>query len=301
VTSGAARALFGSMLLAGVLGGAACGSSPSEPTPTPTPPPANSAPVVQSVVATVTTRTEVDTDVTVTATVSDAETPVDSLGYAWTATVGTVSGTGRVATWRLPKGSAVTPQDVTISVVVTESYQTLEGGVLVNRQHRVEGKTTPFRVHDSAAEVEALSLSFLRAFADNSVTPETCVKDFSDSCSGKAQEQEDIAGVRRGRFITGSSLSFRSVSFNAERTVADAIVDCRFESTVIQKIDAGDPYFPGDKVVADGRCDLRAIYEAASWKLCVSSFDGDEVKAPAVQSLAGSSSVARALFGYSKR
>jgi len=107
--------------------------------------------------------------------------------------------------------------------------------------------------------------------------------------------------VRRGRFITASSLTFRSVSLNADRTVADAIVDCRFDSTVIQKIDATDPYSPGDKVVADGRCDLRAIYEAAVWKLCVSSFDGDEVKAPTVQSVSGRSGIARALFGYQKR
>lgn len=300
---GALRWLPVSAVLVLGITGSGCGSSPTEPTPPapPTPPPPNAAPVVQSVVASVTTRTEVNTDVTVTATVTDAETAVDSLGYVWTATVGTITGTGRNVTWRLPAGTAMTPQDVTITVAVTEPYQTLENGVIVNRQHRVERSAAPFRVHDSAAEVQALSLTFLRNFADNSVTPDACVKDFSDSCPGKAQEKQDIEGVRRGRFITASALSFTSVQFNSDRTQASAAVDCRFESTVIQKISPSDPYLPGDRVVADGRCDLGAIYESGVWKLCVSTFDGDEVKVPALASWRPGTGIARALFGYSDR
>ncbi len=294
---GVRAVLFGAVVLS------ACGS-PTTPTPPPTqpptPPPANNAPVVQSVVASVTTRTEVDTDVTVTVTVTDAETNVDALGYVWTATAGTFAGTGRSVTWRLPRGAATTPQNITLSVAVTEPYQTLENGVIVNRQHRVESAAAPFRVHDSAAEVESLAMTFLRNFADNTVSPATCVKDFSDSCPGKEAEQADIEGVRRARFVTSSSLAFQSVAFNAARTQADASVDCRFDSTVIQKIDANDPYGPGDRVTADGECELGVIYEAGLWKLCTSSFDGDEVKLPSLAAERPRRGIARALFGYGR-
>ncbi len=279
----------------------ACNSStPTTPTPPPppTPPRANAAPVLQSVVASVTTRTEVETDVTVTATVTDAETAVDELGYIWTASVGTVSGTGRSVTWRQAKGAAMTPQMVTISLAVTEPYQTLENNVIVNRQHRVEGAAAPFRVHDSPAEVQAVSMLFLGDFANNNVSPVECVRNFSDSCPGKAAERGDIEGVRRGRLITSSTLTFQSAAFNLGFTTGSASVRCRFESTVIQKIDASDPFSPGDKVVADGVCNLTAIYEQGQWKLCTSSFTGSEVNAFGLDLAAPRRSIASALFGY---
>ncbi len=88
------------------------------------------------------------------------------------------------------------------------------------------------------------------------------------------------------------------MTFNAERTLADASVDCRFDSTVIQKVDANDPYGPGDRVTADGECGLGAIYEAGLWKLCTSSFDGDEVKLPSLTAERPRRGIAHALFGY---
>jgi hypothetical protein len=293
----AARAVAG---LAGLALAAAC-SSPMTPTPAPpapAPPPPNAAPVVQSVQASVTSRTEVNTDVTLTAAVSDAETPVDTLTYTWTASVGTIAGAGRSVTWRLARGAAATPQNVTIMVAVSEPFQTLENGVLINRQHRIEATAAPFRVHDSPAEAQGVSLEFLRNFSDNSTTPQFCVKDFSDACPGKNAEIGDIERVRRGRFITNSVLTLQSATFNTGLTGGTVQIGCRFDSTVVQKIDAQDPYFPGDKVSAEGTCTLTLVYEAGLWKLCASTASAPEVKVPGLQMVAPRRTVASMLFGY---
>ena len=272
-----------SVLILGAMLLAAC-SPPAGPTPQPQPQPpqppaANPAPVIQSVQLSVTTRAEVDEDVTVTATVTDAETPVESLTYVWTSTAGTVSGAGRTVVWRLPKGQATTPQDVRVTVAVVEPYDVLENGVIVRREHRVEASSPAFRVHDSAAEVTALATKFLGLFSDNNASPETCVQDFADSCSGKAEEEQDIEGVRDSRFIEDADVTFRRVSVSGDRLSADATFDCRFESTVTAKLNPGDPFNPGDRVVAEGPCELNAVYQAGVWRLCTSRFFGPEEKA----------------------
>jgi hypothetical protein len=244
----------------------------------PQPPAANPAPVIQAIQLSASSRAEVDENVTVTAMVTDAETPVDSLTYVWTSTAGTVTGSGRSAVWRLPKGQAPTPQDVRVSVAVLEPYDALENGVIVRREHRVEATSPAFRVHDSPAEVAALALKFLGLFVDNDASPEVCVQDFADSCSGKAEEEENIERVRSGRRIEQSRVEVRRVSVSADLISADATLDCRFDSLVTAKLDADDPFSPGDHVVADGACELGAVYAGGVWRLCTSRFFGDEEK-----------------------
>jgi len=282
---------------------AACGS-PTTPTPPPSvnPPPANSAPVIQGVTTSVTTRTEVDTDVAVTVAVTDAETAVDALTYIWTASAGTITGTGRTVTWRLAKGAATTPQNVTISVVVTEPYQALENIVLVTRQHRVEAAAAPFLVHDSVAEAGAVAMKFLNNFANNNVSPEVCVADFADTCAGKEQERLDIVRVRSGRLVERSTLTLASVSINGARTAGTVKVACRFESLVTKKLDAGDPFQPGDRVYAEGECTMEVVYSAGAWKLCSSSISSaGEFPLAAGHTAAEPGrrvTVARAVIGY---
>src|SRR5262245_43739051 len=98
----------------------ACGTS----TPTNPPPPAvtNAPPVIQSVAVSA-VRVEAGGDVQLTATVTDAETPVSQLVYAWSASpiTGSFTGTGSTVTWHAP-ASAMTPTVVTFTVVVTESF-----------------------------------------------------------------------------------------------------------------------------------------------------------------------------------
>lgn len=242
-------------------------------------------------------RTEVDVDIPVQVLVTDAETAIDQLGYAWTATAGTIVGSGRTVTWRLPKG-APTPVDVTITVAVTEPYQVLENGMLVTRQHRVEGITSPFRVHDSPTEVRTVAMDFLEMFADAGVPPSVCVQNFSDSCPGKAAEESDIEDVRKGRSVQDADLTFRSVNLNGLRTEAEVSIACRLESLVTAKIDASDPFMPGDRVVADGICDMTAIYQQGLWKLCTSHFAGQEVKISGTSTTGRRTTIAGALRGY---
>jgi hypothetical protein len=168
---------------------------PTVPTPPPPPqaPPPNPAPVVSGISVDVTVRTEVETDVAVSVAVTDGETPVDTLTYQWTATAGTITGSGRSVSWRMAKGAATTPVNVTISVAVLEPYSVLENGVIVMRQHRVEASAAPFRVHDSDAEVRGLVLAFLAKFVNNNVSAAQAVSDFSDSCPGKQDELSDVS------------------------------------------------------------------------------------------------------------
>jgi hypothetical protein len=245
---------------------AAC-SSPTEPNPPPPAPPVNNPPVITSIQVAVMTRTEVETDISVTATVTDAETTVAALGYVWAANVGSVSGSGPTVTWRLPKGGAPTPATVTIRLTVVEPFQTLENGVLINREHRVEAAAAPFRVHDSDAEVRALALTFLGKFVDNEVSAADAVSDFSDSCEGKLDELADVQNIRNTRMIFASSFSVSSVAFDSTLTAADIAAPCHFESIVLAD---------NSIEIADGTCMMTAIYETDFWKLCTSTFDPNE-------------------------
>jgi hypothetical protein len=253
-----------------VLGTAACGGSPTDPTrppPPPPPPPANSAPVIQSLTVQVGSRTEVDTDLAVTAQVADAETAPDALTWQWTASAGTITGTGPSATWRLTRGSAATPAVVTVSLAVLESYPALENGVIVTKQHRVEAVSAPFRVHDSPGEVRTLSLTFLERFVDNSVPAAVAVADFSDACPGKQAEFDDVQFVRDTRTVVSSSFSVQSVQLNGALTHADVIAPCRFTSIINAT---------GATEIATGTCLLTATYEVSAWKLCTSNFAADD-------------------------
>ena len=262
--------LLVAVLATAVLGGC---DGPSTPTPPPPPPPsgggpntppANSAPVITRVVANA-TRTEVNRDVELSVEITDAETSVDALTYQWSATVGTITSAGRHGLWRLAKGSAATPTDVTIKVVVTEPYQVLENNVLVTREHRVEATAAPFRVHDSDGEVGDLVNEFLHDFANNAVSPSACVKNFSDSCAGKSAEMIDIQNVRTNYVVLNSTISLTSITFNGAMTTSDAVAFCRFQSQVKST---------GKTETATGDCLLTAIYENGFWKLCSSNFFG---------------------------
>jgi len=66
---------------------------------------------------------EVGESIPITAVVLDAETPIDRLQLQWTANVGRFSGSGASVTWEAPpKGSVVTPMDVTVTLNVRENY-----------------------------------------------------------------------------------------------------------------------------------------------------------------------------------
>lgn len=246
-----------------------CGGSPTRPGEvTPPPPPVvtpNTPPIVESITASV-SRAEVDTEVTLTATVRDAETPVAQLKYEWTAPWGAIAGTGSTVTFRLPKDIA-TPADVTVRLTVGE---TLSGGVLVS----VNGNSPVIRVHDSPKEVGALSLAFLGDFANSSVSPSSCVRDFSDACSGKAAEKVDVERNREFYVVLDSTLRLQNVRVAGSNLSADASVACSFRSRIIKCEPGSSGCVVGATESVAGTCSLTAVYEQRRWWLCTSSFNG---------------------------
>jgi len=232
----------------------------------------NTPPSVKSIVAS-DTRVEVGSPVTLTATVEDAETPVANLGYAWTVPNGTITGTGAVVQWT-PGADAVTPGDFTVTLTVTETYTS--GGA--QKQNTATG-TLSVHVNNSPKELADLSLRFLGDFANSKVSPDKCVAEFSDSCSGKKDEFDDISDNRHDFEIIGSTLRANGVSMGSNRVSATVHTFCAFTSRVITTD-------PRDESCAGGRCPLGSVgsvqgdcwttdvYQNGRWWLCQSHFTG---------------------------
>ena len=249
----------------------ACGSSPTTPREVPTPPApvvTNTPPVIDAVTPS-TPRTEVDTDVTLTASVRDAETPVSQLRYEWRADVGTFTGDGGTVTWRAPREIAA-PTDVTVRLTVTE---TTTGGI----QQSVNATSPAIRVHDSPKELGALAMTFLGDFANSSVSPSTCIRDFSDNCRGKADEKADIESNREHFTILNSSLRLRNVRVSSNRLTGDMTVACSFTSRIVKCDPGSSGCVVGSVGTVAGDCALTGVYEQNRWWLCTSSFFGSQV------------------------
>ena len=257
-----------------------CGGSSSSPTPvsqspSSRPPSAgpsvNVAPVIESVSAS-SDRVEVDDEITVTAAVQDQETPIEQLKFDWKADAGTFSGDGAVVKWRAPK-DVKTPADYEIRLTVTETYGS-PNTAGVRPQNVTNGSISGIRVHNSQKELGDLSMQFLSDFATSSVSTSTCLRDFSDSCGGKAEERNDIEANRVHYEILNSSLTLRSVTVATSRVAAKMVVACSFTSKT-KVCDAGDKFcVVGDVGTARGDCILTGTYEARRWWLCDSHFQG---------------------------
>lgn len=270
---GTARAIAITVLAAAVAVSGACGGSPMSPGPvsnaTPPVTAVNTPPVIESIVASA-SRTEVETDVTLTATVRDAETPVPQLKFEWNADAGTFSGEGASVKWRAPKGTT-TPADYTIRLTVTETYGTgnASGGA---QQNIVNGTSPVIRLHDSPKELGVLGLDFLGDFANSSISPSACVRNFSDSCRGKADEKSDIESNREHFDIRDSSLRLQNVKVGTSGLTADVSVACSFTSRII-KCEAGSVgCVVGSVGTVSGDCTLTGVYEQQRWWLCDSHF-----------------------------
>ena len=260
--------LFGHAALTASLGATlSCGSSPMSPAP---PPPTPNAPPIIRGIEIEPARIELNEDVTVRATVEDAETPVESLIYEWSADGGTFTGEGASVTWR-PPADAGTPASFTLRLTVRERYgpPNATGG---QAEHRVTGESPPVRVHDSSRELREMSLRFLELFADSNRSPDECVEEFSDSCRGKQSEREDIEDNRRYYEIRSASFDFDDLEIEPDRMFARMFVDCEFRSRY-RRCPPEDPScVVGSVEEVRGVCRLTAIYENDRWWLCDSNF-----------------------------
>jgi hypothetical protein len=247
----------------------ACGGSPTDPEPVNPPPAPNQAPNIDSITTSV-QRAEIGDSVTVTASVRDAETPVDQLIFEWSADNGTFSGQGASVTWR-PADNAATPADVTIRLTVRDVYGSAPAGG-TRPEHRVSASGNPIRLHNSQRELGELAMRFLNDFATSSVSPEACVRDFSDSCGGKTDELSEIRDNRVTYDIVSSSLHLRGVSVATSRMSGNMNVDCAFTS----RYKRCPPNTPNCQIggleSVSGSCVMTAVYEQNRWWLCQSNF-----------------------------
>ena len=252
---------------------AACGSS-TAPTPSVV---VNTPPVIDSVTVS-STRAEADQSIQVTASVKDAETPLDQLTYAWSATPhnGTFTGTGASVSWRAPKGET-SPDTYTITLTVTEHF-TSAGKPLTN----VTASSATVHYNDSNVETVGLASLFLKDFGTFSVSAEQCVRNFADTgvdihganCTEeKAAELQQITLNRLNFQILNSTFTATVVTFDPTLTLGEVDGPCVFE-------DIPDPghFSPpnpneGRRELVAGTCQLTTIYQNFQWRLCESHFN----------------------------
>ncbi len=235
----------------------ACGKSPTGPTP-PGPVGPATPPVIRSI-GVPASRVEVEQDITLNAVVEDAETPLTQLTFLWTVNVGTIAGNGATATWRHAAG-LLSGVDVVVTLTVVDKYQAIVNNQVVEREYRVVGQASPFRVHDSGAEMKELARKFLvDLFGNSSIPPGECLVDFSDTCaSGKNDELNDITLHRQLVVVQQATIFSQTVSFP---TSASAVVvsDSQFLDLWLD-----------DGLIRPYRNDfvVTGVYEMGRWWIC---------------------------------
>ena len=237
---------------------------PSEPTPTPPPP--NAPPVIKALYAS-SNRVEADERLSLAADVQDEETPIDELIYEWTSDkgTGTFIGTGRQVKWQAPHLQK-TPDTYVLTLTVIERYSS--GGE--TKENRASSSIS-VHYNDSYREIRDMSLTFLGDFSTYSVPPESCVRNFSDSCPGKAEELADIRANRRDLVIQSGTFSVSSITLDEGRTNGTATLPCQFVSI---RNSTGLPE------TAKGTCIITGTYDAEKWHwwLCDSLFHASSTK-----------------------
>ena len=234
--------------------------------PPPPPPPGNSLPLV-ALPSSLPLRVEAGEVLEISAEVHDAETPLDQLFYAWASELGgaftTVNGNPRHVSWVAPHDLPAAPFDVML--LVTERY--VQQGE--SRTQQVSARTSVMHYNDSRADVRRIATRFItELFPDFAVPPALAVQDFSDSCAGKQRELRDVEGNRLNFHILSGTFSNVSVTLNAGRTRASVSGACAFRDIP----NAGRPN-AGRIQRVEGTCNLTAIYEEWTWRLCDSNFD----------------------------
>jgi hypothetical protein len=212
--------------------------------------------------------------VDVSAAIQDAETPADALTYEWTAETGTFEGSGRDLRWRAPN-SFRTPADVRLNLTVVEKYNGVnDQGLPAPAEHRVTGSVV-VSLHDSEKEVSDLGGEFLTDFSLQR-SPESVVRNFTDSCRGKADELADVQRNQREETITEYTIGGPQVTISFGAT-------CQYFASRGRYGD-GCANFPvrwkstrksdGRVTVAQGFDQVNAVFQSGRWQLCDSDFDG---------------------------
>jgi hypothetical protein len=248
----------------------------------------NSSPVIASVTARGTRTNEpqqfadLGETLNVTAVVQDAETPIANLKYEYTSdSGGTIIGTGPSVQWRAP-ASGNTPFTATITLTVTETYNSVDdNGLPITKENKVS-KTGTVSVHDSAKEISAMASTFLVDFS-HQISPSIVVQNFRDACpqasGGKSAELSDVTDNQRDFTITQFAIGTPrvSIAFGGQCTLfatrsrpgdACALVPSEWFSTEKKT---------GTKFHVVGTDQVSAAFIENRWWLCESDFLGTSV------------------------
>ena len=245
-------------------------SAPTKPGPPPPPSVGPATPPIVRSIAVPASRVEAGTDVAITAVVEDAETPLTALAFQWSASAGTIEGTGASATWRVPTGMKA-GIDVTVTLTVTDTYDAVENNVVVKRQFVVPSTSAPFRVHDSTAEVKELARKFLvDLFGNTSIPAQACMVDFAEVCAnfgeGKNTEVGEIVSHREKVVLTNAEVMHQNVQFFGP---GSGVVHTAMNYTG----------HPTNSLVISSGCgdyELTMVYVGNRWWICESYFHGGD-------------------------
>ena len=211
----------------------------------------------------------------VTAIVEDAETALNKLTYQWTASIGTVTGTGPVVTWQAP-AAGTTPTDVTITLTVVETYKAADAsGLPVDKENKVSS-TAKIALHNSVKEIGDMTSDFLVNFSHSDIGVDQVLRDFSTSCTGYASERADVIANRTNFTITAYSVLAPSVTINFGGT-------CPFRSrpgdactaTAVQWTSKNKS--TGVVGTTKGTDYVTGVFDRGRWWLCDSDYDGTSV------------------------
>jgi hypothetical protein len=249
---------------------AACSGSSTSPSDPPPPPPVNAQPVVTSIFAKGTLPREpaqyatLGETVNVTATVTDAETPVSQLTYAWSSSVGgTFGASAATTTWTAPATlSGATPVNATLTLTVTERVDATRNNVVTS--------TTVVDLHDSPKEVGDLARLFLEDFSKQ-LAPDIVMRNFSNSCPTTADERQDVINQQTAVQVISYDLGqpttmvpFSGVCpFRNRAGDACSNISVRWVSRIKST---------GAISNSSGIDQVTAVFENGAWKLCASDY-----------------------------
>ena len=215
---------------------------------------------------------DLNEDVPVTAVVTDDLTPVSELVYEWSATLGTITGTGPSVRWRAP-ASAATPVAVTITLKVSEPPAGGPGSLSTTAKSTLV-------LHDSVREISDMSYQFLLEFSQQTLPPEQIVRNFYTGCPGRNDELTDVQNNQKNWKITAYQVAQTfpvTVNFSGKCPFRNrsgdgcAQVPVQWTSTCL----SSDPLIcvKGQPYTVKGTDQTTAVYRQNRWWLCDSDFN----------------------------
>jgi hypothetical protein len=120
-------------------------------------------------------------------------------------------------------------------------------------------------------EMRNLAMEFLNEFADSTIPAAQTVRNFSDSCPGKAAELKDVTNNRVSHRITGHTYGPTAVTVAFGSLCRSKTADaCALTSVEWQSIRIATNQLE----IVKGTSTISGVYRDSRWWLCDSSFDG---------------------------